>query len=317
MNKKNSRSKWLATSVIILLICVVATSIALASRLNNYLLDDSGAIPIVYDLESDTDKETVSDTTSAVTNNDEIIADSESNDVNSAAPSVTSPVQGQVKPGFEASDDNTVWETDTNVEIFKVSYENGEHVITVNSSDGDKVIAPGTENSYTFKLKNTGNVAVSYSVEVDAYFAPEGTVIPVNARLCRYDGKWIVGSADKYVDIPTLDTAADESSLGAGKYTYYTLDWEWPFESGNDEFDTMLGNLAAEDEELTLTIEIRTVAEATWDEDADIGIIPPQTGDISHTDIWIIIAATASVLMIILIVVQIADKRKKDSEEAR
>ena len=105
-------------------------------------------------------------------------------------------------PGFEVSDDNTVWTTNTQVEIFKLSYENGEANITVQSSDGEKVFAPGTENSYTFKLKNTGNVALDYTVDIDAYFTPGETVIPITARVNRYDGKWLVGSGDSYVDIP-------------------------------------------------------------------------------------------------------------------
>ena len=139
---------------------------------------------------------------------------------------------------------------------------NGEKVITVNSGNGDKVIAPGTENSYTFKLKNTGNVALDYTVEVDAYFTPADIEIPITGRLNRYDGTWVIGGKDEYAKVPVLDTAEDNATLGAGKYTYYTLDWLWPFESGNDELDTMLGNLAV-DQELTFTIVIKTMRRRT------------------------------------------------------
>mgnify|MGYP002514042591 CR=1 FL=1 len=30
------------------------------------------------------------------------------------------------------------------------------------------------------------------------------------------------------------DMAENSDTLGAGKYTYYTLDWYWPFETGDD-----------------------------------------------------------------------------------
>ena len=45
---------------------------------------------------------------------------------------------------FSVSDDNTVWGTNTRVDIFRSAYENGNREIVVASSDGDKVIAPGT-----------------------------------------------------------------------------------------------------------------------------------------------------------------------------
>lgn len=310
-NKKHSA---VMIYVLILFVCVASTTIALASRLNAYTLDDSGAISLIPDLTAETEDVTSSDTsadTTADTTADtfETATDDETASAETAKkPAATYP-EGYAKPGFEASDDATVWSTDTKVDIFRVSYANGEQTITVNSSDGDKLLAPGTENSYTFKLKNTGNVAVDYTVDVDAFFSPDGTTIPVSTRLCRYDGKWIVGASDSYVDVPVLDTAEDTDVLGAGKYTYYTLDWMWPYESGNDEFDTMLGNLAAEGEDLTLTIVIKTEAEATWEEGG--GITPPQTGDVSFVDMWIIVASVCAVLMIVLIVIRIADKKDK------
>ena len=44
-------------------------------------------------------------------------------------------------PGFEASDENTVWSGETNVEIFSISYDNETGETTVRSLDGDKVLA--------------------------------------------------------------------------------------------------------------------------------------------------------------------------------
>ena len=47
MQKKNEKVGHLLMSVLVLFICVAATSVALTSRINGFLLDDSGAIPLV------------------------------------------------------------------------------------------------------------------------------------------------------------------------------------------------------------------------------------------------------------------------------
>lgn len=286
----NSKTKWLWLSVLILFVCVAATTIAITSRLNNFLIDDSGAISLITDSDA-------TDTQSQITS--------------STTPQKTEPPK---KPGFEVSDDKTVWNTNTQVEIFRVSYENGEQKITVQSTDGDKVIAPGTENSYIFKLKNTGNVALDYTVEMDAYFNYADNQVPIKSRLNRYDGKWVVGGKDEYAEVMVLDSAKDNATLGAGKYTYYTLDWLWPFESGNAELDTKLGNLAAE-QEITFTIVINTTATESDDPNADGGITPPQTGDNTTPHLWIALFVGSLVLMLFLII-YLKKERRRDSAEA-
>ncbi|MBQ3099825.1 MAG: hypothetical protein IJC50_02430 [Clostridia bacterium] len=312
-NNYKNKTKWIWLSALILFISVAATTIVFTSRVYAFLLDDEGAIPLIADepsvplADSTQTDESAEPESSADT---EIIPDAVDSETNAAT---EQSYTGSVRPGFEASDDQTVWTTDTQVEIFRISYENGEKVVTVHSNDGDKLIAPGTENSYTFKLKNTGNVALDYTVEVDAYFTPADIEIPVVTRLNRYDGEWIVGAREEYADISALDKAEDKAILGAGKYTYYTLDWMWPFESGNDEYDTMLGNLAV-DEDLTFTIVIKTTAEANVDPTRDDGITPPQTGDNTQLALWVVIAASSFIVFIILIVIQKKEKRRAKAQ---
>ena len=316
----NSKTKWIWFSVLILLVCVAATTIAFLSRLDSFLLDDEGAISLITEDTSQADDSTdeTEDTqglgstaTQTPTTEQEPTNSSDTTVPTTTVPQATQPPKN---PGFEASDDNTVWSTNTQVEIFRVSYVNGEQVITVNSGNGDKVIAPGTENSYTFKLKNTGNVALDYTVEIDAYFTPADIEIPITGRLNRYDGTWVIGGKDEYAKVPVLDTAEDNATLGAGKYTYYTLDWLWPFESGNDELDTMLGNLAV-DQELTFTIVIKTTATESSNPYDDSGITPPQTGDNTNLTLWIVLAVSSFAMMIFLLFYQNKEKRR-DSAEA-
>ena len=65
------------------------------------------------------------------------------------------------KVGFWTYDENTIWSTKTDIEIFRLKHDNNnDGVFTVVTSDGDKVFAPGTENDYTFTIKNTNTVSL-------------------------------------------------------------------------------------------------------------------------------------------------------------
>lgn len=326
MAKPNrSNIRWIWLSALILFVCVAATTIAFVSRLNGFLLDDSGAICLMTANTSATDdrsaetggfRNTGYSAMQAPAAEQEPVNSSETLETQTdpttavTAPQAARPLQN---PGFEASDDQTVWSTNTQVEIFRISYENGEQVITVHSDDGDQVIAPGTENSYTFKLKNTGNVALDYSVAVDAYFTPVDIEIPITGRLNRYDGTWVVGGKDSYASVSGLDAAEDKATLGPGKYTYYTLDWLWPFESENDEYDTMLGNLAVE-QDLIFTIVIKTNATESSNPYDDSGITPPKTGDGMNLALWIVLMVSSFVMMLFLLFYQSRDKRRYSAE---
>ena len=204
-------------------------------------------------------------------------------------------------PGFQVEDENTVWEGKTDVEIFRVSYENGEGQITVQSGKGDKVIAPGTENEYTFTLHNTGDVGLNYTLEMEAYFSDGIEKIPVEARVIDYEGKYLVGSADGYEDVLALNDVSVKNGISAGYMAPYTLQWQWPFE-GNDQLDTLLGNLS-ETQDVTLTIVIRTTAEMG----GEGGQPPSQTGDGA-----IMIAGAVMVCSMIGLVVLLLPKKKQE-----
>lgn len=347
MNKRKRNAILL--SAVILRIFVRATFIALASRLGLFLQDAEGAISLLGDTEvalrteeyshNDTDIQqnlVISDTGSVVGVVYNLTDEIQPLDTVCLAQYMAPSAQGTVSqadwgadshkhtlltganlpqltpmynPGFETSDDKQVWTTSTQIDIFKITYENGVGEVTVQSDNGEKVFAPGTDNSYTFKLKNTGDVNLAYTMDVKAYFTPASIDLPIDGRMNRYDGKWLTSGAGAFIDVLALDGIHDEDVLAAGKYTYYTLDWRWLFESGHDDIDTMLGNMAV-DQDLTLTIEINTTATAT--EEPGGGITVPDTGDNTNTILWLCLLFGSTLLLALLIYY-----RKSMKEEER
>lgn len=204
----------------------------------------------------------------------------------------------------------TQWLTITELELFKVSYENGEGQVTVQSSNGDKIVAPGTSNSYTFSLQNTSDMGLDYDIEVEAYFTIEGgdQNVPVQLRLWDQNGNYLIGSPDDYEDLSDVNVAEGEGSVSAGYIVPYTIEWQWPFE-GDDVFDTSLGSYFVETEAaVSFVMEIRTTAEQGGE-----GGQPPQTGDIGIGGATVALVASATGLLIIPLI----PKRKREETDDR
>jgi len=175
-----------------------------------------------------------------------------------------------------------VWNTDTQVEIFKTTYENAQQQITVAGKNGDKVIAPGAQNDYTFSLRNNTRGYVDYKMTMSA--AVEGladpSLLPVEVRVKGING-WVVGDDENWIPVLELNTAADTGVSNAHYSAVYTLEWRWPYEHGQDELDTWLGN---QEQEITLTIGIATTAifhpggNDDEDEDGELDVDVPTGG---------------------------------------
>ena len=155
-------------------------------------------------------------------------------------------------PSFELTDgEGKQWKNETNVNIFKSNYANGDGKATIISQDGDKVIAPGSTSSYKFAMYNNGNMAVMYETDVDFSLIIKGMendeiVFPLKVRLYTDSGKYIVGSETEWANINDIEIDAYLSQLGASSYESFTLEVKWDYEGGNDELDTLLGNMSAE-----------------------------------------------------------------------
>ena len=215
---------------------------------------------------------------------------------------------------------NPEFHMEADEEIFKFFYdETGKVTVIGAEGNTDKLFAPGTSNVYQFTLANTGDVAVDYYMEMEAYYTGTDLWIPIETRVWDYNNKYLVGSPDEKVDVLELNTVQESGELGAGRYAVYNLEWEWPFERGDDVYDTMLGDLAV-DQDMTLHVIIRTVAVHDNDpDDPDSGLInPPYTGDQSQLLLLCLLSAGsfAGICIMFFALFKSNSKDKKAKEKA-
>ena len=232
-------------------------------------------------------------------------------------------------PSLEITDqDDKKWRNEEYVDIFKTEHKNGEGQITVASQDGDKIIAPGTTTKYMFALFNDGNVALKYETDIDFSLTLNGEEthyshdFPLLVRLSTDEdgGRYLMGSETEWVSVSKAKIDSYVSQLGASSYEHFTLEIKWEYESGNDELDTLLGNLSAEGslaggDGVVVTMGINAVAEEHIDPEAEGGTKIQENGqpvDVEHggTIRWIwLILLFLNIAMIIFYISWILNKR--------
>lgn len=131
------KSRALGLIVTLLLLCEAASLAVLFSHISKYSQKEfSNIIPL-----TESNGNTVVTTVTKKPEKSPLAAYEE-----------TSGIVRLANPSFSAYDENTVWQAETDVEIFSVSYENNENKITVSGQDknADKLIAPGTVQNLKF-----------------------------------------------------------------------------------------------------------------------------------------------------------------------
>ena len=198
------------------------------------------------------------------------------------------------------------------IQVFYAEYgKDGE--ITVKSDFGDKVVAPGTENSYNLYVRNVGKVPISYILEAESRITVDvngqQTEIPIEASFYTPRSSYLLGGEESLENLGKLDGVKDSSGLSPKHQAKYTLCWSWPFD-GDDEFDTLLGNLAAEGEELTVKVAFNVTA--AYDPNAGGG--SPITGGSSNIGLWVALFVISTFTLIILLFLR---KREQDEENSQ
>lgn len=125
--------------------------------------------------------------------------------------------------------------TTSNIESGRISLKNTAGDINV----ADGKIAPGAKGSFDLIINATGTeVDTEYYVQVidEDNYKPENLIFSVS--------KNDVKSTRTYSSLSQLAAIEMHDVIGKdeAKTVTYKIDWEWPYESGNDERDTTLAN---------------------------------------------------------------------------
>ncbi len=227
--------------------------------------------------------------------------------------SMSYPQYENAPPMYEADfgDATGLWSQSATLEIFKAEYKNGEGKVTVSSESG-KVVAPGTENDYYFYVVNNGAMPLYYWVEAyaSATVSIDGKTlqVPLQAKFFKEAGRYILGTENSFEALQSLNGKKDEGGLSPNHQTRYFLQWQWPFE-GDDGLDTLLGNLSAEGENISVSVGFKVLAA----EDPDAGGGDPVMGDSNNMALWVGVCVLSAVTMLMLL---FARKRIEYEEEA-
>lgn len=102
----------------------------------------------------------------------------------------------------------------------------------------DDTIHPGSEGTFDYEIINPHSQGMSYTMDVNQYYNNEIIEdFPMRYKL-KMNNQYIA-SLDEWVDSSSLEFS--NLIIEADSSTGFTLEWCWPFESGNDEYDTLLG----------------------------------------------------------------------------
>ena len=170
-------------------------------------------------------------------------------------------------PKLNVEDDAGVWRQSRLIDIFHPAYVNASGERSVYSENGkDKLLAPGTGDTYRFAVKNAGNVPLDYSLSIESLYEPNELYIPIRVRL-RSGGRYLVGSAASWAEPADLNRYFRSGTLAVGSNEEYSLEWEWPFEDSRnreaiDTLDTSLG-VTALDRDIAYWVQINIRAEAS------------------------------------------------------
>lgn len=168
--------------------------------------------------------------------------------------------------------------------------------------DGQPVIAPASSGEYAFTVKNSARFPLKYTLQISD---ENEAGVPMEYRL-KQGEKYLVGSESEWLDVSALSETTNE--LPHESEEVYTLEWRWP--DDNDEVDTSAGIAAQDDAKYLLNFRIAAEqnGEPVGPVDPDK---PPQTGDTFNMALWLALAVSSAILLILFIPM----KRRNDEDE--
>ena len=194
--------------------------------------------------------------------------------------------------------------SDAEVHLFALQYTNESGEVIIQSNNEDKVVAPGSGSSYTVRLRNADEYALDYELKPKGVFSTRYQV-PLQVKMKTSDGEYVLGSDEQWATLQDLRSLTHTGTLEKTKAAEYVFEWQWPYESGNDGFDTELGN-QDRDVGVEVSFTFHAVANTTLDANG---------GWEGHPDMGknLALAMAAGILLIsaIVAIVVIVKKRKE------
>lgn len=110
--------------------------------------------------------------------------------------------------------------------------------------DGD--IHPGRSGEYKFILKNESEVTLRYGIKLTEYLETSVTVLPFMRYRLKRDGEFLGNEKGEWHTLNEIETDINNLetwgiTILPGTEQLFILEWYWPYESGNDENDTLVG----------------------------------------------------------------------------
>lgn len=167
---------------------------------------------------------------------------------------------------------------------------------------GQPIIAPDSRGEYAFTIQNSARFPLQYTLKI----TDENEVgVPMEYRL-KLGGKYLAGSENEWANVSALTEMSN--NLPHESEAVYTLEWRWLGE--NDELDTSAGVAAQDGAKYLLNFYI--VAEQNGEPigSADLGK-PARTGDTFNIALWLALAISSAILLILLI----SMKRRNTNDE--
>lgn len=312
-SSKKRSAFWVPALCILLIVSIVLSAVFLGGILRRFFGGDANVIALV----PPEGVEAAGEETAAFSRQEAMSADAGQSDaadgasvLNRTAGNTTYTVSQPDKAKGEAQvyDNAQIWNSETRVDLFKNRYDG-----TVESDNGEKVIAPGTSNFYDFTLKNNGKIPLDYeiSLEVAPYSETEDAVIPLEWRLLTADGTAVSDWREHTERIEVLRQA----TLDIRHQDRYEIEWRWAFEQDEsaDKMDTRVGNLAVEQPlGVTATIYVRAEQSTSWDAPSKNHGATPKTGDDANLLLYAALLTASACGLLILFAA--AKRRKKDGD---
>lgn len=200
--------------------------------------------------------------------------------------------------------------TDVSFDIFSVTYRNVSGEIIVSGMNGEKVVAPGTSVDYSVRVRNADTVAIDYTILPKVKFDSPHP-IPILVRVIGPDETYLAGDAKTWLPLEELNRVSETATLTKGEAVEYVFQWMWPFESGDDPYDTFLGSNVFE-ENIGVTVSFGVHAEANTSLQSNGGVFGELYGMSFYLLLFFILLLIA---IVILLIYKLRRRRREKNSE--